>query len=210
MGEPKGLVSFEGRPWLEHQLEALRGARVTVVLGADHERYRRALPELGARATIVINPAPDRGPFSSLLEGLRTLVRERSQTPTGLRTLARERSQTPTRLRTLARESVFVLPVDVPAASAPVWVALADALRAEPDAWAAVPSFGGRGGHPVLLAPRLVAELRAMRPVWGAADAPRLDRELRSRAVARVPVDDPRVGLNLNTREDWEKVPRGR
>jgi CTP:molybdopterin cytidylyltransferase MocA len=195
MGEPKGLVDFDGRPWLEHQLDALEGlarVRAIVVLGADREKYLRALPDLGARATIAVNPAPERGPFSSLLEGLSALDRVRSPPPTTPAVTAR-------------RESVFVLPVDVPVASAPVWIALTEALRGQPAAAAAVPCVGGRGGHPVLLAPRFVAELRAMSPLREA----RLDQELRQREVARVVVDDARVGLNLNTRQDWEKVPRG-
>jgi molybdenum cofactor cytidylyltransferase len=196
MGEPKGLVDYDGRPWLEHQLAALREHRVVLVLGEDRDQYERAMPELVRsvesladdvaapcrHVIVVINPAPDRGPFSSLQEGLRAVR---------------------------PGERAFVLPVDVPAASAPVWTALVDALEENPEASAAIPCVGGRGGHPVLLAAGLIAELLALRPVWGTAE-PRLDHELRRRLVARVPVDDSRVGLNLNTRQDWWKVPQGR
>jgi uncharacterized lipoprotein YmbA len=54
---------------------------------------------------------------------LRTLVRERSQTPMRLRTLARERSQTPTRLRTLACAAAWL--VGCGSSPEPVFYALA-------------------------------------------------------------------------------------
>jgi molybdenum cofactor cytidylyltransferase len=181
MGEPKGLVLVGGRPWIAHQLDALACHRVVLVLGADRDRYLRAVPELLDRAVVVVNPEPDRGPFSSLQVGLA------AATP---------------------GEAVFVLPVDVPAPSRAVWSALAAALHGESGgAAAAVPSFEGRGGHPVLLAPSFVAHLRALPP------SARLDEELRNRTVSRqalrVEVYDPAVRLNLNAPEDWGKVRAG-
>jgi molybdenum cofactor cytidylyltransferase len=181
MGQPKGLQVFAGRPWIEVQLAALGARRVVVVLGHDHPRYREAVPALDggsapaggdARVEVVVNHDPDRGPFSSLQVGLAAV----------------------------AGAPAFVLPVDVPAASARVWEALEAALS--PDSDAAVPLFEGRGGHPVLLAARFIAVLRA-RP----ADDPalRLDRELAAARLTRVPVLDPRVRMNLNAPGDWEK-----
>lgn len=175
MGEPKGLVSVEGRPWIVRQLDALRAHRVVLVLGADRDRYVREVPDLTARAVVVVNPDPDRGPFSSLQEGLA------AATPGA---------------------PVFVLPVDVPAPSRPVWEALDAALGQT--AAAAVPRFEGRGGHPVLLGPAFIAHLRAL------PASARLDEELRNlQGLRNVPVTDPRVRLNLNAPEDWGKVPRG-
>ncbi len=183
MGEPKGLVRVEGRPWLEHQLAAVSPRRVVVVLGEHREQYEAAMPDLARRATLVTNPAPERGPFSSLQVGLAAVPPD---------------------------EAVFVLPVDVPAASAPVWAALEAGLGAGAGAEAAQPVFEGRGGHPVLLGPGFAALLRALPPTA------RLDEQLRKLAslaglarVARVPVSDGRVRLNLNAPEDWGKVARG-
>lgn len=168
-GAPKGLVPWRGRAWIEHQLQALPG-RAIVVLGLDRDRYLAEVPSLASRAEIVVNPDPDRGPFSSLQLGLAA-----------------------------ARGAVFVLPVDVPAPSSAVWTALADALHAD----AAVPVLGDRGGHPVLLAEPFAARLRTLLP----PDA-RLDEQLKhGRAnVTRVPVGDPRVGMNLNTPRDWGQL----
>jgi len=179
MGEPKGLVLFAGRPWIETQLAALDGRRVTVVLGHDGPRYLEAIPDLAKRTEVVVNPDPDRGPFSSLQVGLAAVSGS-------------------------AEGSIFVLPVDVPAASAAVWRALEEALGPELDA--AIPIFEGRGGHPVLLAPPFIARLCGRDP---ASPDARLDLELRSCRARRVPTDDPRVRMNLNAPEDWGKLVKG-
>jgi CTP:molybdopterin cytidylyltransferase MocA len=183
MGEPKGLVLVDGRPWIARQLDALGGRRAIVVLGHDRDRYLELLLGLGRSVDLVTNPDPDRGPFSSLQEGLLAVEPGRP---------------------------AFVLPVDVPAAAPPVWIALETALGEAPgDADAVVPVFEGRGGHPVLLGSAFVGRLLA-RPDPAAG---RLDEELRALAeggrLARVPVDDPRVRLNLNAPGDWGKVPKG-
>ena len=183
MGEPKGLVAFQGRPWLLAQLDALAlaGQRAVVVLGADRARYLQLLPDLPARATLAYNDDPDRGPFSSLQCGLAARC---------------------------PGSPVFVLPVDVPAAAPEVWAALYQALQAParepglgPDA--AVPELEGRGGHPVLLAASAAQRLA------GRPSGSRLDAELALLRVARVAVHDPRVRLNLNAPLDWGKLQGG-
>jgi len=181
MGEPKGLVTVRGRPWIDHQLDAARSAgvrRVVVVLGRDRGPYLQAVPSLAQRALVAVNPDPDRGPFSSLQCGLRALGAD-------------------------GPRAAFVLPVDVPAASPEVWRALAAALAAalpvDSSIDAAVPVHGGHGGHPVLLSSAFAARLLALAP------DDRLDHALRRPgvAIARVPVVDPRVRMNLNRPEDW-------
>ncbi|HZU83780.1 MAG TPA: nucleotidyltransferase family protein [Polyangiaceae bacterium] len=131
LGTPKGLVRVEGRPWIAHQLDAAdrAGLRVIAVLGFDHSRYAAELPELASRAVVVVNPLPERGPFSSLQCGLALVGAGRA----------------------------FVLPIDVPAPDAPVWRALRGALTEGFDA--AVPVHDGHGGHPVLLSARMVERL---------------------------------------------------
>jgi CTP:molybdopterin cytidylyltransferase MocA len=138
MGEPKGLVVVKGRPWLEHQVDAIGrtgGPRILLVLGHDQPAYEQALPQLDRLVEVVINPDPDRGPFSSLQCGL-------AQVAPG----------TP----------VFVLPIDVPAPSPDVWTALLGALEGGGEA--SIPVHDGRGGHPVLLAAPLVRRLLARPP----------------------------------------------
>jgi molybdenum cofactor cytidylyltransferase len=187
LGEPKGLVVAGGRYWIERQLEAVAAAgvaRTVVVLGFDRERYE-VVTDLTRRATVAVNPDPDRGPFSSLQHGLAALDPD---------------------------EGAFVLPIDVPAAGPGAWAALAEALASND---AAVPTdaggggAGAGGGHPVLLSPAFASRLRALDPALPEA---RLDVQLRSLPpgrVARVPVNDARIRLNLNAPEDWGRLERG-
>lgn len=186
MGEPKGLVLVhdggEPRPWIAHQLDALKehgrpARRVILVLGHDRERYFEAVLGLGRSVDLVTNPDPDRGPFSSLQVGLSAVD---------------------------AGQSTFVLPVDVPVPSKAVWDALEVALGSVE---AAIPVHDGRGGHPVLLGPAFIARLLERDPARS-----RLDVELRALPppqLARVPVEDPRIRLNLNAPGDWGKVAKG-
>ena len=80
--------------------------------------------------------------------------------------------------------------VDMPVWDDGLWSALEEAARLSA-ADALVPSFGGRRGHPVLLA--AAAQRR-----WLAAGAPRLDRGLSSARVDAVRVDAPSCLANWN------------
>ena len=90
-------------------------------------------------------------------------------------------------------ERVLVWPVDHPLARAET-IAILLATRGE---WI-VPTFKGRGGHPIVLGPAGIAAVRAAAP-----DAPLRD-VLRDAgiAVTRVAVDDAGVVANLDTPED--------
>jgi molybdenum cofactor cytidylyltransferase len=183
MGEPKGLVAVPSpggpRAWIEHQLDALAGRRVVVVLGEHRELYERAVPDLARRAVLAVNPDPERGPFSSLQVGLAAATPE---------------------------EPVFALPVDVPAASPAVWAELEAALEEGIDA--VVPIHDGRGGHPVLLSSSLARRLRTLPPT-ARLDHELRGLPAAGGRLRRIPVGDPRVRLNLNAPEDWGKVAKG-
>ncbi len=94
------------------------------------------------------------------------------------------------------RGVVLVLPVDAwPPAPATIY-RLRQALRGAP---AAVPVWRGRGGHPVLLSPDMVAAIRGLP---GSA-AGRLDHMLASVATRRVSVRDRSIRHNMNRSGDW-------
>jgi CTP:molybdopterin cytidylyltransferase MocA len=195
MGMPKGLLEIQGEPWLVQQLRALNQIgmqHAVVVLGEESHRYNERLPwttpaaapgndrliEFGRlTAQVVLNPTPELGPFSSLVVGLRCLFAKRNRSP------------------------VYVLPIDVPCPGSEVWLSLTTLLSN--GLMASMPTYEGRGGHPVLLSAPLIEKLSQIAP-----DIPeaRLDVQLRSlpkNAVARVNTDDRRVRMNLNTPEDW-------
>jgi CTP:molybdopterin cytidylyltransferase MocA len=82
----------------------------------------------------------------------------------------------------------FVLHVDMPVFEGAVYEALW-----ETGAEAAAPTFEGRRGHPVLLAPKALAL------IWSLdAAKDRLDAWLRARRVLEVPVPTGAIHLNLN------------
>ncbi len=93
---------------------------------------------------------------------------------------------------------VLVTPVDCP----PVSVATLNALFAALDAGATVatPHRAGKGGHPVACAAAVLAPYASKDP----APPPPLREVLAKHEAtrARVEVDDPRVGLDLDTPDD--------
>jgi molybdenum cofactor cytidylyltransferase len=186
LGFPKPLITVDGVPLIAWQLRrfcAAGGSRAIVVLGYHADPIRPAIPQVdGLKVEVIRNPAPERGPFSSLqlaLGALSTLA------PSGA--------------------GAFVLPIDVPGPGPAVWRQLAIAASARTPA--VIPTYEGHGGHPVALSATTCAALLQV-PLSG-EDA-RLDRQLARLGAMRVPVDDPAVTLNLNTAGDWEAWGNGR
>src|SRR5215472_15162976 len=74
MGSPKALLSYQGRPFLEHLLDVTRHAKIgvrRVVLGADAEPIAKEINL--AADEIVINDEWEKGQLSSLHAALRSL-----------------------------------------------------------------------------------------------------------------------------------------
>ena len=200
MGQPKGLVSFEGEPWILHQLRSFRdagGTRAVVVLGYGAQDYFAAIPQLihaqdkwvtlpdvpGIQVGVCENALPEHGPFSSIQAGI-------------LRLGWRAEHETQNR-------GAYILPVDCPAASPSTWQRLSETFLGSTIDCCLPELPGGRGGHPVLISQALANLTVTLDP---AAPKSRLDqviRELRPERLTRVSVEDPRVGMNLNTPEDW-------
>ena len=90
-------------------------------------------------------------------------------------------------LKASPRARSFVLHVDMPVFDLRVWKAL-EAVPGD-----AVPSYEGKRGHPVLLAPETFDEAAKLDPRTG-----RLDELLRGRRVTEVPVATDVILANLN------------
>jgi len=113
MGTPKGLVDFKDEKLLTYNIRhffSYGGSNIIIVLGHHIEAYFKSFPILerafntwgpfeGGQIKTIINPAPDRGQFSSLIEGLKEL-----------------------------NEACFILPIDVPTPEENVWHLLAERL----------------------------------------------------------------------------------
>lgn len=189
MGVPKGLVPVGDKLWLVCQINALAKngiQRVVLVLGEDATRYQQELPwlkgaeqnwisKMDLKISVVINPKPCHGPCSSLVCAWNFLKKEK-----------------PPR--------VFLLPIDVPCPAEKVFQQLCEMGLTKK---VCVPIYKKKGGHPVLLRADFLDELLQIPP-----DSPlaRLDHQIRrikEDHVERVPVNDRRVCLNLNTLEDF-------
>jgi molybdenum cofactor cytidylyltransferase len=190
MGTPKGLVDYQGQPWLLEQLsrfEAASGKEAVIVLGYHQERYFERIPWLrGARdeapvqyglaVTVVVNKTPEFGQFSSLQSAIPFLLKKNWS-------------------------GAFVLPVDVPGPQREVYDRLGAAFNNNLDV--VIPQHRSKGGHPVLLSRRFLGQLFSL-PV--ANNEARLDKQIRvlsQERVARVRVSDPQVCLNINSLEEF-------
>ncbi len=126
-------------------------------------------------ASVVVNPDPGRGQFSSLQVGLQEVLNR-------------------------GRDAALVTLVDRPPARATTVQTLRLAFDSAPyDTWAVVPEFSGKHGHPYI-AGREIIEKFLQAPATGIAR----DIEHRYQDhIHYLPVDDPLVSLNINTPEDY-------
>ncbi len=189
METPKGLMHVNGRLWIEIQLSQLQAVGVAlaiIVLGFDAEKYLTELPWMrsallewptvrGIQVMVVKNPHSEFGPFTSLQTAIH-------------------------HVESLGEPAAFFLPIDVPCPDARVWRSLAREYNVS--VAAVIPSHARHGGHPVMLSRELMLDL--LKVPMDAADA-RLDLQLhKQRHLAYVDVDDPKVGMNINTPEDMK------
>jgi molybdenum cofactor cytidylyltransferase len=175
MGQPKALLEFRGRTFLENLLDVTRHPRVgcqRAVLGAGEEEIRARVALLVE--TVVINADWRRGQLSSLQAGLRSL-------PPGT-------------------EGAMVCPVDHPLVTAALVAKLIAAFDAE-DGVITLPVYKGRRGHPVIFRATLYEELLAADVAVGARAVVRTHHD----ETAEVPTDDEGVILNLNDPEVLQK-----
>jgi molybdenum cofactor cytidylyltransferase len=126
-------------------------------------------------ASIVENPDPSRGQFSSLQLGLHEVLNR-------------------------GRDAAVITLVDrPPVGQATIEILISAFQEAPPDVWAIVPEFSGKHGHP-FIAGRELMEAFLREPVTGNAR----DVEHRNRGHIRyIAVNDPFVALNVNTPEDY-------
>ncbi len=132
LGLPKAMARFGKRTALDIALENCAGlATPIIVLGSEAERIRPAVPH---SARVLINANWREGQISSLRAGLAELP----------------------------AEADFILyPVDYPLLTADTVQKLVAAFRNRTAGQViAMPTFGGRGGHPIIFAAALRAELQ--------------------------------------------------
>ena len=146
---------------------------VLIVAGANETSLAPVAYASGA--SVVVNPDPSLGQFSSLQVGLHEVLNR-------------------------GRDAAIVTLVDRPPAANTTVQTLRQAFEtAEQNIWAVVPEFSGKHGHPYVVGRDLI-ERFLREPVSGNAR----DVEHRYQDHIRyVTVNDPYVTLNINTPQDY-------
>lgn len=150
---------------------------VLVVAGANADELRPVI--YGCAADLVVNPAPERGQFSSLQVGLQEVLNR-------------------------GRDSAMITLVDRPPLPPGTLAALvATFLSRAYGIWAIVPGFQGAHGHPILIGREMIeALLRA--PVTSNA---REVEHAHQQRIAYVETSDALVTTNLDTPEAYASLP---
>ena len=169
----KGMP-FSGETFLSAAIRSLSSTDQVVVVVGNNER-ELAPVVYAAGGSLVRNPAPEGGQFSSLRVGLQAVM-------------------------DLGRDAAMITLVDRPPASATALARLRAAFEAATsEIWAVVPEYDGRHGHP-FLAGREMIEVFLKAPATATA---RDVEHQQQQHVQYVPVDDPHVAMNVNTPEDY-------
>jgi molybdenum cofactor cytidylyltransferase len=127
-------------------------------------------------ASLVVNPEPERGQFSSLRVGLQEVMNR-------------------------GRDSAMVTLVDRPPVQSATLNTLAAAFeRATAHRkWAVIPEYHGTHGHPILLGRELLAEFLKAPETSNARDIEHAHQS----EIEYVPIDDPLVAINVDTPEQY-------
>jgi molybdenum cofactor cytidylyltransferase len=184
MGTDKALLPWPppspaspptGQTFLSASIQALYpfSEMVIVVAGKNEDNLAPVVYANGA--SLVRNPEPDRGQFSSLQIGLQQVLNQ-------------------------GRDAAMITLVDRPPVSELTLKTLCSAfIESANDVWAVVPEYGGKHGHPFLVAREMI---EAFLKAPATATARDIEHQ-NARHVSYVVVDDPLVTLNVDTPQDY-------
>jgi molybdenum cofactor cytidylyltransferase len=152
---------------------ALATEFVLVVVGKNEAALAPIIYAHGA--SLVVNPDPGRGQFSSLQVGLHEVLNH-------------------------GRDAAMITLVDRPPVSSTTIQTLRDAFEAaDQNIWAVVPEFSGKHGHPYLVGREMIEAFLRVPATSIARDIEHAHQE----RIQYLKVDDPLVALNINTPEDY-------
>jgi molybdenum cofactor cytidylyltransferase len=186
MGTDKALLPWPplagGQPmakdtFLSAAIRSLALADFVVIVAGKNEGVLAPIVYANG-ASLIVNPDPARGQFSSLQVGLREVLNR-------------------------GRDAAIVTLIDRPPVSAGTIQALRNAFEVAGDeVWAVIPEFSGKHGHPIVVGREMIEAFLRARPDSSAREvlAQHQDR-LRYSAV-----DDPFVALNINTPEEYQQL----
>lgn len=186
MGSPKGLLNYNGTPWILEQIhrykKVVNNPIVYIALGYDFKKYFNAISWLkkainnsynydGVEVKVVLNKQPHYGAFSTLQTVLNLIERE---------------------------NTVIVQPIDVPLANKESLTAIITKKNT-----IIIPVCNGKNGHPVKLEPEFWSTLLSLNK---SSENARLDtqiKQLHPSSISYLNVMDTSVYQNINTLNDW-------
>jgi len=189
MGKDKALL-----PWppplpgqtppgtfLSAAIESLTPFTDMVIVVAGRNQANLAPIVYASGASLVVNPDPSRGHFSSLQTGLQEVLNR-------------------------GRDAAVVTLVDRPPVAATTVAKLHAAFGAAIARWkwAVVPDYSGKHGHPIFLAREMMEAFLKAPASATARDAEHQNQE----QIVYVEVDDPLVTVNVNTPEEFAALQR--
>jgi molybdenum cofactor cytidylyltransferase len=190
MGRDKALLPWppvgEGTPAVNTFLGAtidLLQPYTDLVIVVTGKNEPAIAPVVYAHAAfLAVNRQPERGQFSSLQVGLQEVLNH-------------------------GRDAAFVALIDRPPVLPGTVRQLREAFQyAGPDIWAVIPEVTRDKqtvhGHPILIGREMI---QAFLNAPATATARDVQHE-HQRHIQYVPVDDPRIGLNINTPEDYARL----
>ncbi len=176
MGSPKALLDYRGETFIGRLVRVISSVcdPVIVVLGYHADAIR---PAIKGAASIVMNPAPERGQISSLQAALASL-------PAGL-------------------EGFLFTPVDSPAVKIETVERLAaEFRRRDPRTLLVIPRFEGQRGHPVFAARAIADECLALPVTAQARDV--IHRHIPE--TIYIDADDPGILTDIDDGEAYRRL----
>ncbi|HEY8271858.1 MAG TPA: nucleotidyltransferase family protein [Pseudobdellovibrionaceae bacterium] len=181
MGGNKALMNFNGKPWALTQLQQIAEAGLTKTLLVTNPDSAMALTKILSQipskflpqTTLLTNPYPEKGPFSSLQLAIAA----------GL------------------EESSFLCPIDVPL-SAKTLKIMRRSWRQTHEIEALIPLYQERKGHPVILSSNLQRSLLCLSSDSPEARLDFILKSLPENKKRILTIEDPNIIKNLNTPED--------
>ncbi len=187
MGRDKALLSYPSQSLSSNSSETFLSATIRLFMGhcdlvlvvAGKNKHLLA-PIAGAHGgSLVVNPSPERGQFSSLQTGLRHALDR-------------------------GYDNTFITLVDRPPLRAETLWTLKSAFQEATSAnkWAVIPEYQGKHGHPIL-AGREMIEAFLTAPETGNA---REVEHANQNTIEYLAVDDPLVSVNVDTPEQYASL----
>lgn len=179
MGRDKALLSWPKdsatTTLLSSAIRALSGCCDLVLVVAGENELRLAPVVFAEGASLVRNPQPERGQFSSMQTGLQEVLNH-------------------------GRDSAMVTLVDRPPPRPETLTGIVDAFCSrDHETWAVIPEFEGKHGHPILIGREMIEALLRAPTTTTAREVVHANQ----RHIFYLKTGDPLVTQNMNSPQDY-------